>query len=111
MFVGSTVPPSGWLLNNGIVASTYCFEKSCKVHHTLQRYPSLWSKADYAPYVMSLFGMLVMVVLGTWLGKWCLNVFLSAFILITKSLLGIIVLKILISEVPKIIQTTGLDVT
>ena len=61
-------------------------------------------KFDYAPYAMSLFGMLVMVVLGTWLGKWCLNyVSQRAFILITKSLLGIIVLKILISEVPKIV--------
>lgn len=108
MFVGSTGPLlSGWLLHNGIVKQAHIASKSVMQGAAHLAKIPLFIVAlefDYAPYSMSIFGMLGMVVLGTWLGKWCLNyVSQRAFILVTKTLLGVIVLKILISEVPKIV--------
>ncbi len=108
MFVGSTGPiVSGWLLSHGILKEAHIGSKSVMQGgaHLIKVPLFAWGlNFDFMPYSASIFAMIVMVFLGTWFGKWCLSrVSKHAFALMTKCILIIIVLKILITEIPKIL--------
>jgi uncharacterized protein len=107
MFVGSTGPiVSGWLLGHGIVKEAHIGSKSVMQGsaHLVKVPLFAWGLSfDFTPYTQALVGMVLMVLLGTWFGKWCLQrVSKHAFALITRVILSIIVLKIFITELPQL---------
>jgi len=107
MFVGSTGPiVSGWLLNHGIVKEAHIGSKSVMQGsaHLVKIPLFTWGLSfDFIPYTQALVGMIAMVLLGTWIGKWYVQrVSTRAFSLITRVILSVIALKIFITEVPKL---------
>ncbi len=59
---------------------------------------------DFSPYALALLVMAVMVAVGTLVGRWVLErVSTERFALVIRVLLGLIVLRIVITEVPKLI--------
>ena len=107
MFVGSTGSiVSGWLLSHGIVKEAHIGSKSVMQGsaHLIKIPLFAWGLSfDFSVYSQALISMIFMVLVGTWLGKWCLqHVSKDVFALITKVILSGIVLKIFITELPKV---------
>lgn len=108
MFVGSTGPiVSGWLLKHGILKERHIGSKSVmqgSAHLIKVPLFALGLDFDFSPYAMPLMGMMLMVLVGTWFGKWCLNrVAPQTFALMTRCILIIIAVKIFITEIPKLL--------
>ena len=108
MFVGSTGPlVSGWLLNHGILKEEHIASKSVMqgcAHLVKIPLFTLGLDFDFTPYTHPLIGMILMVFVGTWFGKWCLTrVSKRSFAVMTQCILVIIIVKIFITELPKLL--------
>jgi uncharacterized membrane protein YfcA len=108
MFVGSTGPiVSSWLLKNGVLKEAHIGSKSVMQGSAhLVKIPlfTIGLNFDFSPHSDAIVGMVVLVFMGTWFGKWCLKrVSKRMFALMTKCILVSIVLKILITEIPKVL--------
>ncbi len=108
MFLGSTGPlVSGWLLRHGILKEAHIGSKSVMqgLAHLTKVPFFIWAlDFEFLPYIWALIAMIVMVMLGTITGRWALGKLSSErFAFVTRILLGVIALRIIITEVPKII--------
>ena len=108
MFVGSTGPlVSGWLLKHDVMKEAHIGSKSVMqgTAHLVKIPLFAWGlDFDFMPYFWALSAMIAAVILGTFLGKILLGrLSTERFSLILRVLLAVIVIKIYITEIPKLL--------